>query len=625
VPILIANIGTSDLSVRVDVNDDDYYLPIDPLDEPNLKDQIRQLLPEQQQIWNAQYAKGQQLSEHPLVKYGLYQALEFSAKPPSRHLTNVLLEQCRANPDLWRDRIKPVRILGVIEAARQLGASQGYIFVTDQASEDEASKDEPKGNEKDTLYLYELLKWWLNQAQIPFTLTPLVIQRSLDPRQPDLQDWLLNFYYETLNRIIRSPSDSIHTWENDLILVSIKGGTPQMQTALRIQAIAGIRKLVFLEPELMIDKVMKGTASSCKRVSYWRYLRTQKHQIVQQLLEQRWDFDGAREVLEDWQKSLAFLVKYEAIDDRGNPEELDRYLQRIQQVNAGLEIASHHFNLDRNAATVLLTNEANADLRQDPDLQLQNYLEHYDPLLDLYAQCQIYFELKRVADFLGRMGSFYETALNEAIVGLGGKQYLQVEESGWWKLKTELFNPSVLKRTAIPTQETEARHTLWREFSRRQGRRSRNSMYSDERFRDMSKFDFTKNKKIDLNNRFIKRNFLDALIYISPVENSISDRLYEVFKNLDFWYDARNQLVHSLRGISVDRVKEFHNTRPPEFEHTCKYERILQIMNKLRILVREQCILESARRIEQVPDSSLDGYLYRPLRTWVMQQLTRND
>lgn len=50
--ILIANIGTSDLAIHIQINGNNYYLPIDYLPtEANLKKEIDKLNPELKEVW----------------------------------------------------------------------------------------------------------------------------------------------------------------------------------------------------------------------------------------------------------------------------------------------------------------------------------------------------------------------------------------------------------------------------------------------------------------------------------------------------------------------------------------------------------------------------------------------
>jgi len=78
--------------------------------------------------------------------------------------------------------------------------------------------------------------------------------------------------------------------KDEAILVSIKGGTPQMQTALRLQAVAStISKQLFIDPQLSVKNILHGQPSPCQLTAYWKYMRNQNYKTVETLLE-RWDF-----------------------------------------------------------------------------------------------------------------------------------------------------------------------------------------------------------------------------------------------------------------------------------------------------------------------------------------------
>jgi len=88
--ILIANIGTSDLAIKINVNGQERYLPIDPLSEPN-QDKSG-LTPEEINMWEKPYLYFQ--------SSGLYSELGFTANvPSSRELTERLLASYQDNPE----------------------------------------------------------------------------------------------------------------------------------------------------------------------------------------------------------------------------------------------------------------------------------------------------------------------------------------------------------------------------------------------------------------------------------------------------------------------------------------------------------------------------------------------
>lgn len=393
--ILIANIGTSDLAIKINVNDQERYLPIDPLSEPN-QDKSG-LTPEEINMWEEPYLYFQ--------SSGLYSELGFPSDlvPTSRELTERLLASYEDNPEYWTERIFPPRIWGVIEKAITMGINQAYIIVSNQKVE----QKNPTARNKDTAHLYPIIEKWFATKLPNFTLIPEYIPEDIPLIDSDL---LFKFYFDFFNRLraaeeknqrqkkllkvgetvlakvisfenqgqgifvetiegvkgfihidnisqaqvdfhdIRSiltinslvyglvikidngkyklstkeleetPGEIINNpqaffnrvpvqqtinlqseselEEKELMLISVKGGTNQMKTALQLQGISvsAFKRLLFINPLLSIPSVFAGQPSSCELESYWRYMRTHKYQTIRLLLE-RWDFDGAIQIL----------------------------------------------------------------------------------------------------------------------------------------------------------------------------------------------------------------------------------------------------------------------------------------------------------------------------------------
>ena len=190
--ILITNIGTSDLTVQTIINNPEfsihgqkYYLPIDTLREPN-QDKTALNLEEEEIYKNPQtYFKSS----------SLYAELGFpdDAKPTSRELTEKLLQAYKNNPGVWHSRIRLPRILGVIKKAIDMNVNQGYIFVSNQISE-----KLPHGHEKDTLFLYDILKLYIDKVEINFDLICEYIPANIPLNNSDL---LFDYYSDFFNRI----------------------------------------------------------------------------------------------------------------------------------------------------------------------------------------------------------------------------------------------------------------------------------------------------------------------------------------------------------------------------------------------------------------------------------------
>lgn len=419
--ILITNIGTSDLALKLHhplkqlqpdfpVTDEDleqdYFVPIFDRDEPNLKKTENELSAIELLIWRN---RKQLLEEN---YYKLWKVETF------RDLTECLWEKY-ARSDEWHGCIRPGRIWGVVKEAVQLSVKDIHVFVTDQSKFIDGKKNSDA--KFDTIYLFEVLKKWFDiEYKKQLGLHKIIIPRTVLPVD---QDSLFGEYYNTFKSL-----DS-----NEGILISIKGGTPQMQTALRVQAISSeISNQIYLEPQLSIKNLLFGEASDCIRVSYWRYQRVQQYQTVKKLLE-RWDFDGARAILAIWIETLKQL-KSEGISD------IDSSLERVNAAIQGLQMAVGYFNLDTEYAKQQVSSKSsNLSLLSDSyPYRKGEDTKRFPKLLNLYTQCCLLWQTDRLADFLTRMGSFYEETLHELILAFDGTQYFdRPEQRGDWFLNTE--------------------------------------------------------------------------------------------------------------------------------------------------------------------------------------------
>ena len=268
--ILIANIGTSDLAVKIE----EYFIPVGfDRSEPNINIDDPALTDDQKDMWNEQKLR------HFFVTDSLCQELDVKVNLDNPRnpfsfleLTEKLLNAYEKDEEKWHSRIRPGRISGVIKTAvEKFKVKDIYIFVTRQ---------EPL-HPQDSIYLFQILqKWFKKQDNIH--LIPEIIPTDIPA--VDL-DKLLNYYYSVFVKYISSDRE---------LLISLKGGTPQMKTAISMQAFASsINKQIFIDPILSPAKILAGEPSECELTSYWRYMRNQKYQDVKVLLEKRWDFDGA--------------------------------------------------------------------------------------------------------------------------------------------------------------------------------------------------------------------------------------------------------------------------------------------------------------------------------------------
>ncbi|MGL5193583.1 MAG: hypothetical protein ACRC8Y_08250, partial [Chroococcales cyanobacterium] len=511
--LLLANIGTSDLTIRfTGTEGQDYYLPIDFLSEPNLPQELNALPADLQKIWNDQKA---------LIDEFFYTELGFSksVKRTSRCLTAKLLERYCLAPAKWHDRLAFVRILGVLQkaAATEPPVSKAYIFITNQQT-----RQNRNGHEKDTIYLVRLLQNWLRydsqQSQPKFANFPkLVPVRISSADNPSDLEVMLRVYEQKIANIIQAEQFSPSA---DIVLVSIKGGTPQMGTALQLQAIdSGLNNIIFVDPQLSLHSVLQGQPSQCKLTLYWRHLRSHKYRSIRRLLE-RWDFDGAISILEDWQNSVNLLPT--EVRSLVNLSELETSSNlAITALKVGLCL----FNFDRQGAETIFNNKSASELSS-----LFHLTQTYQSWLNLYAHCQIYWQLNQVANFLWCLSSFWEDVVNYLVIALGGEQYFLPEAT-----------PGILENWNLDPSKIEP--DIWKVLIKHDTQ--------------LKKWDFSKGKKFSLNmKRFLKRYLAEALVRHNQGNIQEWEKIETALKQLNYWVEKRNDLIHRIKGASQETMHE---------------------------------------------------------------------
>ncbi len=554
--ILIANIGTSDLAVQLDIDGHPYYLPIDFLGEPNLPQKVAQLSPELQAIWNNQ---SQYLQSLLYPKLGLP-----ATKQRSRDITELLLQ----NYDQWQSRLSFVRILGVIKKAKELGATKAYIFVTDQKGE-----RMPTGHDKDTIFLYKLLYRWLQDKQFGLTLVDKTLPG--DKNANDLEP-MLAFYAATLANI-RQTEDK----DNCLFLVSIKGGTPAMGTALQLQAMdAGFKNLVFIDPELSLPLVLAGEPSECKLTIYWGQLHAQKYRTLHLLLD-RWDFDGAITVIKDWQNTLSVLPHEVALT------QLSDLPQRQTAAIHALQLASCFFNFDRLGAQHILSHHQ--------DISSLSYLDtDYESWLNLLSHCQIYWQLEQMANFLWCLSSFWEDVLNYLIEKLGGGRYF-AGNLGDWNLDKSQLEPK-----------------LW-DFLAANDTKLRNWNFAQDGYYSLRMKRITK--------RYLVRGMVDQQNGNFVAAKTINDGL----KALNYWVDKRNDLIHRVKGASKQTMREMltvdRAAKNGEAKIACEVDNLVATMNNLSLAVFD--LLGSTPHPTVSSNTHTSAYIYSEIIAFVEAKISR--
>lgn len=565
--ILIANLGTSDLAVEIE----GAYFPIKfDRSEPNI------ILPpagsNEEVLWN-------QRDEY--VKTFLCEELKLSERASFRDLTQKILEASQQNPDDWHQRLRPGRIWGAIATAREkFKVNKVYFFVTDQP------KTEILGYPTDTIHLFKILKEWFKQKipdlKIELEKIPQNI-RAID------QDALFNHYYKRLSQISKG---------QETILISIKGGTIQMQIALRMQAMAMVEFQVNIEPKLDIMKVLAGEASSCRLSSYWQYIRSQKYLSVQQLLQERWDFDGSIQLLQDWQNYLQLLIRNKAAD-----KNIADNNEQNQRIITALNIAIDCFNLDHIKAARELNNHENTRLKDSSKLHESICGNNYDKLLNLYTQCRIYWQLNQVANFLSRMSSFYEETLLlliESIHNAGVDTCIERRLDNW------RLNTSKLRKISGGK--------LWSEYENLEAPQNPS-------FRNHS---FGREAIFELKGRPTKRNLIKVLLQICPelIRNNAGIVLQQLEK-LDFWASVRNDLIHRNQGVSKAQMDELLEDNRQGYSRKQKMALVACAANEIEYVMASICQPELGLVKPEYKRfvGGNDFYIYSQVRSWVLGQL----
>jgi len=552
---LIANIGTSDLTVKI--QGFEYYIPVGfDRDEPN--EVAEDLTEDEKVIWERN-------SREDFIANGLCKELGVEIRGQGRNaysfreLTEKLLAAYQREPDFWQERIRPGRIWGVIHTAiEEFSVKKINIFVTNQ--------NPPQ--HQDTCFLFEIIKRWIERhlQREDILFLKRVIPQSVKPNQQDL---VLNEYY----RFFVDEIDS-----NEVVLVSTKGGTPQMQTALRLQSItADIPKLLFLDPVLSKQKVLRGEPSPCTRTSYWQYQRTQKYRVVMQLLE-RFDFAGACQVLKGWQSILSFQIEQGVV----SKSQLRSSRRLVDEAIKGLEVADSLINLDIEAARAS-KKEMNLDMSLDLDAQINQAIENYSVLLNLYSQCRIYKQNLQVSHFLSRMSSLCEEILDEAIKKLGGNRYLEPAAVGFRVEIREI-------RKLLPQDQLSLLDSL--DYVR-------NGQYAKILYRTS------------------KLSFLDILLAIrkKDSESESLSLLKREINSLEFWIYKRNEMIHDSQGFSSNRISELN--KEAKRIGACLYEEILKVLAN----ILSSPLLQLPNIDKQNFTKGDDLYLYTSLKKWVMEKL----
>ena len=574
--LLIINLGTSDLTVHLN----GYYIPIGfGRKEPNLTS--GNITPTEQEKWN---------SQETIVREQLCPQLGMEL--PQKLSVREISEKIWQNYENWKNHLYFGRIIGILQTAqKQFSVDKVYFFVSNQAT-----TENPQGHPQDTCYIAQILIAWLNDHRANLFYHPIEFQQYKIPNFIQLTDYdaVLDEYYRFFQKL---PSQE-KLASNDLILISTKGGTTPMQVALRLQAIATYEaRQILLDPHPTIENILYGKPSPCQVTFYWRYARSQKYNTVQQLLE-RWDFEGANQILKKWSDRLQELSQ--KID---SDSELPKSRDCVNRVSNVLQIAVAYLNLDIQAVQKYLpSNDSHTNLKWLHDIQ-----QNYHPVLNLYTQCRLYWELERMADFLSRLGGFCEEILHYIIRGLDGEQYFYKSENPYqWDLK----QPS---------------DRFWSQF------------------RDIEKhvngkvfnWEWRPNSYYRLRGRYSKRNFITALIRDRNAANETGkietwETLEKQLQQLDYWIDKRNELMHGAKGISKETMHEILKydqkyTKDRDLQknvkNTCQPEEILPVMHKVMYRTLQLLFPPNQQWSHKFVGEQALYYIYSDIKEWTLATL----
>jgi hypothetical protein len=567
--ILLANIGKSDLLIKSEIYEQ-YWIPLGfDREEPNLREV--QATDEEKQIWR---------EREEIIITELYPQLKIEAPPKDdrgkykttvtfRQLTEKIWNAYETN-ERWHDLIRPSgRILGAIETiSAKFKLETVYIFITDQT---------PKEHEGDSCFTFRILKKWLSKEEKfkHLQLEPITI--TFDPRP---QDKTLQFYYESIDNLLKTKKIK----ESDIVAISIKGGTPQMQVGLQMQSIAsGIAKQLFLEPQVDVAKIIKGESSDCKITSYWRYLRSQKYQTVKLLLNNRWDFDGAKVVLEEWREILNFIKQYLPNDDR---QSIDAEINKLGGVITQLDRAVNSLNLSV------------APSKSEPA----------DKLLNIYTQCRLYWQLNEFANFLTRLGMLYEEVLHSIIRKLDTENYC----NKYWNIDKSIVSQEDIEEIRIGL-DVHANHSkdrsLW----------SKNNNLYQLNWIKINRDGINEGINLSMS-RYRKKGFAQALITIRQQNREAWKEIDNLLSSLDYWVSKRNNLIHSGEGLSKAQMEALAKS-----DNACHPDEIVKYTtsicdNTLKIIDRYNKHLY----LDINGSDSSPYYIYSKIREQVIKDLINN-
>lgn len=347
-----------------------------------------------------------------------------------------------------------------------------------------------------------------------------------------------------------------------------------MQQALRNQALAsGSNKILFINLKDEPKRTLYGQPSQASLSAFWKSIKIQKVKTIEQLLE-RWDFDGANQIIKGWKEALEFLA------DNGI-NEVSNLLTVLIRIGSGLEMGVAFLNLDNTTANRLSG--------QVPDLN--RVTNSYDVSLNIYTQCRIFEELNQYANLLLRLSTFIESCQVKIIKRLGQSYFSNCDN--------------------LELDVNKIDEKLRQNFCKIESQN--NKQFREADFRGRYK----------LRSRFSIRNFIQAIIDTGSIETKINywSQIQDAIDSLEFWVEIRNNLAHGGQGVSLatmnteleSKKRDGHNNATK----ACPPNKIINQMAEVYNLAGD--LLHQSKSTFTNPDSKF--YIYSEIRDWVLNEL----
>lgn len=229
------------------------------------------------------------------------------------------------------------------------------------------------------------------------TIAPQPEPNTDNPVPAGIDNWdaMLKTVGDTLDTALKELE--VDREKNDLVYVSHQAGTPAISSAVQFLTVGQFKRVQFLVSNPLIDEeddLIKGKAQLIRSSNYWKKI---KFADITKLLDPRFDFSGAKDILQEFQ----------------NQYENDPQKELISPIVQILQVGEDCLNLDIESAKSFLNSQFSTDVVEQ--------VEEDDRLLNIYTQCRIFWQLDRTANFLSLVSSFYEGVLERIVDNWGAR------------------------------------------------------------------------------------------------------------------------------------------------------------------------------------------------------------